>query len=219
MFNLFKPKPDMSDFDRQLLSSNLVGAKNLDELFYRERMITDAKTRELKENPIKGNYDYEHLKSIHRYLFKDIYVWAGFDRYEIGLRGEFKKGDTFFTTGNRLPEVADNLFSALEKENHFKHLSKNNFINSSASFLNGLNILHPFREGNGRTQRIFIEQLADNAGYKLNLSKVSKMAMIQASIQAGKGNLKGFEIIIRDNLEDKKKNIFPLMGEKKALKR
>ena len=203
MFDWLKPKPKMNDFDRQLLSSNLVGAKNLDELFYREKMITDAKTRELKENPIQGNFDYEHLKAIHRYLFKDIYVWAGFDRYEIGLRGEFRKGDTFFTTGNRLPEVADNLFSALGKENYFKHLSKDNFINSAASFFNGLNVLHPFREGNGRTQRIFIEQLADNAGYSLNLSGVSKSIMIQASIQAQKGNIKGFEIIINDRLQVK----------------
>ncbi len=219
MLGWFKSEQEMSDFDRQLLSSNLVGAKSLSELFEIERDITQVKTRELKENPIKGNYDYEHLKSIHRYLFNDIYVWAGFDRYEIGLRGEFRKGDTFFTTGNRLPEVANNLFSALEKENYFKHLSKNDFIKSAASFLNGLNMLHPFREGNGRTQRIFIEQLADNAGYKLNLSKVSKMVMIQASIQAEKGNIKGFEIIIRDNLENKKKNLFPLMGEKRGLKR
>jgi cell filamentation protein len=88
-----------------------------------------------------------------------------------------------------------------------------------ASFMNGLNILHPFREGNGRTQRIFMEKLAKNAGFDLDFSKVSKEIMIQASIQGSKGNTKGFEIIIRDNIQSKQKNLFPLQGSKKGLKR
>jgi len=203
MFDWLKPKPEMSDFDRQLLSSNIVGAKTLSELDERERMITTQKTRELKDNPIQGNLDYEYLKKIHKYLFKDVYVWAGMDRYDIGIRGDFRKGDTHFTPGNKLPEVSKILFEALQKENHFKDLKKDDFVKSVASFMNGLNMLHPFREGNGRTQRIFIEQLADNAGYHLDLSKVSKNIMIQASIQAEKGNTKGFEIIIGDNIKEK----------------
>jgi len=203
MFDWLKPKPEMSDFDKQLLSSNIVGAKTLAQLSDIERSITTVKTQELKNNPIQGNLDYQHLKEIHKYLFKDVYVWAGMDRYDIGIRGDFRKGDTHFTPGNKLPEVSKILFEALQKENHFKDLKKDDFVKSTASFMNGLNMLHPFREGNGRTQRIFIEQLADNAGYHLDLSKVSKNIMIQASIQAEKGNTKGFEIIIRDNIKEK----------------
>jgi len=203
MFDWLKPKPEMSEFDRQLLASNLVGAKSLEELSEIERDITQTKTRELKENPIQGNFDYTHLKEIHKYLFKDVYVWAGMDRYDIGIRGDFRKGDTHFTPGDKLPEVSKALFEALQKENHFKNLSKDEFTKSAASFMNGINMLHPFREGNGRTQRIFMEEMANHAGYHLNLSNVSKNIMIQASIQAGKGNLTGFEIIIRDNLSEK----------------
>jgi len=191
-------KPQMSEFEKELLSSNLVGAKSFAQLQEREKLITDAKTRELKQNPIEGNFDYAHLKKIHRFLFEDVYVWAGMDRYEIGLRGTFRKGNTHFTPGNKLPSVATALFDALSKENYFKDLAKVEFTKSMASFMNGLNILHPFREGNGRTQRIFIEQLASNAGFALDLSKVSKDIMIQASIQGSKGNIKGFEFIIRD---------------------
>ena len=203
MFDWLKPKPKINEFDKQLLASNLVGAKSLEQLSEIERSITTHRTRELKSNPIKGNFDYEHLKEINKYLFKDVYVWAGMDRYDIGIRGDFRKGDTHFTPGDKLPEVSKSLFDALQKENYFKDLSKDDFTKSAASFMNGLNMLHPFREGNGRTQRIYIEELANHAGYNLDLSNVSKNIMIQASIQAGKGNSKGFEIIIRDNLSEK----------------
>jgi hypothetical protein len=62
--------------------------------------------------------------------------------------------------------------------------------------------MHPFREGNGRTQRLFIEELAKNAGYELNLSNVSQSVMIQASIQGVKGNIKGYENIIKVYLKN-----------------
>ena len=203
MINWLKRKPTINDFDKQLLSSNIVGAKTLLDLHNKERDITDIRTKGLKTNPIDGAFDYVHLKSINKELFKDVYVWAGMDRYDLGIRGDFRKGDTHFTHGSKLPDVANELFKALEKENYFKDLDKIDFIKSAASFMNGINTLHPFREGNGRTQRLFIEQLAGNAGYNLDLSNVSNSIMTQASIQAHKGQLKSLEIIIKDNINKK----------------
>lgn len=201
MLSFWAKNDELNDFDKELLSSNLVGAKTLEELFKIERDITFAKQTVIRKNGIKGNFDYEHLKAIHKELFKDIYAWAGMDRYSIGYRDVFRKGDTEFTHGKRLPEVADKLFDALKDENYFKDLNKEDMIKSLASFLNGVNVLHPFREGNGRTQRLFIEELAKNAGYTLNLSNVSKNIIIQASIQGAKGNIKGYEIILREHLK------------------
>jgi len=202
MPSFFKSKSNTtSDFDRELLSQSLVGAKDMDDLLKKEKLITDLKLTKLRQNPIKGNYDYEHLKAIHEELFKDVYVWAGMDRYSIGYREVFRKGNTEFTHGNRLPEIATGLFDALKDENYFKELNKEAMIKSLASFLNGINILHPFREGNGRTQRLFIEELAKNAGFQLNLSNVSQSIMIQASIQGAKGNTKGYEIILKEHLK------------------
>ncbi len=140
------------------------------------------------------------------------------DRYEIGIRGDFRKGDTHFTPGNKIPGVAKNLFDALKAENYFKHTTKQDFVKSAAIFMNGLNILHPFREGNGRTQRIYMEQLAKNAGFVLDLSKVNKESMIQASVQGAKGNTKGFEIMIKNHIQSKQKNLFPLRNNEKGLK-
>ena len=74
-----------NDFDRQLLASNLLGAINLVELNEREREIALTKQLELELNPIKGNFDYQHLKDIHKKLFEDVYTFAGLDRADIGL--------------------------------------------------------------------------------------------------------------------------------------
>jgi len=186
----------MNNFDKELLASNLIGAKTIKELSIKERILTTDKIIQIKKNPILGNFDYAHLKEINRLLFEDIYIWAGHDRYDIGYRGVFRKGDTEFTHGKHLPEVANNLFDALKNENYFKHLTKEEFIKSAASFLNGLNILHPFREGNGRTQRLFMELLSQNAGYPIDLSTASKTTTIQACILGAKGKLAGFEKII-----------------------
>ena len=158
----------MNDFDKELLASNLIGAKTLKELSTKEQLLTTDKIIQIKKSPIPGDFDYAHLKEINRMLFVDIYVWAGFDRYDIGHRGVFRKGNTEFTHGNKLPEVAKDLFDALKRETYFKNLEREEFIKSAASFLNGLNILHPFREGNGRTQRLFMELLAQKAGYPID---------------------------------------------------
>jgi len=197
-------KNSLSDFDKELLSSNLVGARTINALFEIEGDIIEMKQQGLRKNPIHGNFDYEHLKSIHRELFKDVYVWAGYDRYDIGYRGMFRKGSSEFTNGGKLPKVALVLFGALKDENYFKGLDKEALVKSLASFSNGINILHPFREGNGRTQRLFMELLAKNTGYSLNLSSVSQSTMVQASIQGAKGNLKGFELMIKELLMPKK---------------
>jgi len=201
MFEWLNPIPEINEFDRQLLASNIVGAKSLDALAEKERKITNLRSLQLKTDPVQGNFDYNHFKKIHHYLFKDLFVWAGMDRYEIGIRGDFRKGDTCFTFGDKLPQVAKALFDALREENYFKGLDQESFIQSMASFMNGLNILHPFREGNGRAQRIFLELLAQNAGYPLNLSTLNKSTLTQACIQGSKGNLKGFEIFLKQLLQ------------------
>ena len=67
------------------MASYLVSAINLVELNEREREIALTKQLELELNPIKGNFDYQHLKDIHKKLFEDIYTFAGLDRADIGL--------------------------------------------------------------------------------------------------------------------------------------
>lgn len=92
------------------------------------------------------------------------------------------------------------MFEALQDEVYFKGQTLDTFTKSAASFMNGLNILHPFREGNGRTQRIFMEYVAQNAGYVLSFRDISAHEMIKASIVGAQGNIYLMEEIFRKAL-------------------
>ena len=184
-----------TDFDKELLVSNLLEAKNLTELYEKEKTLTNAKMIMLQSNPINGELDYTHLKNIHYFLFSNVYTWAGKDRHEANITAKFGKGTTLFTPYYKIPVVSKSLFDALKDENYFKGLNKDEFAKSAAVFMNGLNILHPFREGNGRVQRIFMEYLADSAGYALNFKDISDKEMLKASIYGVKGNLYLMEMI------------------------
>ena len=61
------------------------------------------------------------------------------------------------------------------------------FVNNIVDFYRVTNILHPFREGNGRTQRIFISQLIRHAGYEIKFSKISADDLMSATIKAANG--------------------------------
>ena len=149
-----------NSFDKELIDSNLLGATNLKELHRKE----NTKMLSLQENPIDGELDYAHLKAIHKFLFSEVYSWAGKDRYDANITAKFGKDTILFTPYERLPKVSKILFDALRDENYFKEQTKVEFIESASTFMNGLNILHPFREGNGRVQRIYMQYLAKNAG-------------------------------------------------------
>lgn len=177
-----------NSFDEELLDSNLLGAKNLQELHEKEKLLTNIKMQILEEQPIEGSLDYKHLKDIHKFLFCDIYSWAGKDRYDASITAKFGKDTTLFTPYDKLPKVAENLFTSLKEETYFKGQSKTEFAQSTSIFMNGLNILHPFREGNGRVQRIFMQYLANNAGYNLDFKNISSENMIRASIDGAQGD-------------------------------
>ncbi len=177
-----------NSFDKELIASNLLGATNLQELHQKEKVLTHTKMLMLKDKPIKGSLDYKHLKDIHRFLFSEVFTWAGQDRYDAHITAQFGKGSTLFTPYEKLPLVSKILFDTLKNENYFKGQNKEDFIESAAIFMNGLNILHPFREGNGRVQRIYMEYLANNAGYLLNFQGVTAEEMVTASIMGANGD-------------------------------
>jgi cell filamentation protein len=179
----------LNSFDKELISSNLLGATNLEELHRKEKLLTNTKMLSIQENPIEGNLDYVHLKAIHKFLFSEVYSWAGQDRYDAHITAKFGKDTTLFTPYEKLPSVSKILFDALSDEKYFKGQDKIKFIESASTFMNGLNILHPFREGNGRVQRIYMQYLAKNAGYELNFENISSEEMVQASIEGAQGNL------------------------------
>lgn len=166
-----------------------------EELSRYERVIAAARLMQFYINPVKGNFDFEHFKKIHHHIFQDIYDWAGKERTV-----NIAKGTTVFCLVQNIKPYADTIFSDLKKDNCLKNLGPDDFSKKTAHYLNEINLLHPFREGNGRTQREFIRELALNAGYDLNFSKVTAREMIEASIKSLYG-LNGFERLIKTHLK------------------
>jgi cell filamentation protein len=144
----------------------------------------------------KGHFDVEHLKAIHRYLFQDVYQWAGHTRDEpvalsdgtIATEPVLRKtGGKPFLDGALIAERLDRIARTLASEGYLRGLKRREFAGRAADLMIDLNAVHPFREGNGRTLRIFMEALAREARHRLDFSVVSRERMIQASI-AGNEN-------------------------------
>ncbi|MBZ7980342.1 Fic family protein [Campylobacter sp. RM12640] len=113
-----------------------------------------------------------------------------------------------FCNGQFIPNEVNRIFSNLEKQNYFKNCkSIDELAKNLAEFIGDLNALHPFREGNGRTQKIFINQLVQNTGYKLDLRLIDKDKMIDASIKAMDCDYKKLETLIKVNLKSFKQNL------------
>lgn len=161
---------------------NRFGIKDDKQLSLIESQITFAKGSELERQPIKGNLDFEHYKAIHKYLFDEIYEWAG----QIRSVDMSKKG-TYFAKVNEIEKLADACFAKLKNENYFKNQDFNVFIDNIVDFYCVTNMLHPFREGNGRTQRIFISQLIRFAGYNIDVSSINTDDLMSATIHAANG--------------------------------
>ncbi|ECP6166000.1 cell filamentation protein Fic [Campylobacter coli] len=206
-------KESNEELFKRLITDNKLGIKD-EKLFDKEsRKYTSQRIDELITSPIKGNFDYQHLKNIHKHIFQDVFHWAGKDRMEVGLHGNFGKYApngtiTNFVPGKELDKYSKIIFDELAKNNYLKNSKDlNHFAKNLAKFMGEINALHPFREGNGRTQRIFLNELAKNAGYKLDLNLISKHKMIHACVEASQLKPGRLEALIKDNLKNFRQNL------------
>ena len=157
---------------------NKLGIQNAEKLKMAEREITSLKIANAKINKIAGKHDFEHLKRIHKYIFQDIYDWAGKVRWVNIAKGNL------FCHYEFIESNADTLFQQLKQENFLNDVSSEDMPIRLAYYFSEINVIHPFREGNGRTQRLFIEYLAEKNGYTIDFSNITKQEMIQASAEA-----------------------------------
>lgn len=154
MSNLYENRKSQYCYENSNVLINKLDLKDSKKLRYYEAKITAAKLLGLRKMGVTGNFDIEHLKSIHKYLFEDIYPFAGKIRTEDIAKDSFR-----FAKWEYIEDQLKELLNKLNSEN-FKNLSKEDFAKKLAYYMAELNVLHPFREGNGRTTREFIRQLA-----------------------------------------------------------
>ncbi len=156
---------------------NKLNIKNNDILKKAEEEITLIKQMELLKNPIKGKFTKSHLFSIHRFIFEDIYRFAGKVRRE-----QISKADTLFYPPDLINRELDKLFMKIKEQNILHEKNEERIFENLAYIMAELNIIHPFREGNGRTIREFIRAMAKKQGYDLNWGNAPKQELLEASI-------------------------------------
>jgi cell filamentation protein len=154
---------------------NKLGLSVTGELEAAEREITHAALIFLKEAPVRPSYDLAHLCAIHRRIFGDIYDWAGQLRTVAIAKG------TWFCLPPCIESAAAEVFQALHGESLLRGLSRDVFTERLTYYLGEVNAVHPFREGNGRAQRAFFEQLASDAGFILDGQHLDADRNISAS--------------------------------------
>ena len=142
-----------------------------------EEEITLIKQMELLKNPIKGNFSKAHLMNIHKFIFEDIYSFAGKIRKE-----QISKADTLFYPPNLIDRELDKVFAKIKEKNMLKETDEEKVFDNLAYVMAELNIIHPFREGNGRSIREFIRLMAKRMGYDLNWGNVDKEELLEASV-------------------------------------
>jgi cell filamentation protein len=155
---------------------NKLGLAAAAELAAAEREITHAALILLRESPVRPSYDLPHLREIHRRIFGDIYVWAGQVRMVAIAKG------SLFCLPQYIEPAAAEIFGQLGKEDFLRRLARKEFLDRLTYYLGEVNAVHPFREGNGRAQRAFFEQLASEAGYALDWQHLDANRNIAASV-------------------------------------
>ena len=146
----------------------------------------------------KGKFDSSHLRSIHKHGFKELYDWAGDFRSV-----DISKGDTTFCRSDYIESELNKLLNKLTNKDHCltNCADKEAFVTKFADYYCELNVIHPFREGNGRATRAFFQQLAEHNGYAFDLSNVTKEQWIQASIDGFNCDNSRLENILSEALQ------------------
>lgn len=169
----FYPPPD----DETL--RNLEGIRDPQQLQAFEYGATAIRQRQLHSRPalIRHTYDAAHVRAIHRYLFQDVFEWAGEYRTVNTSKGPNEFANVRGGIDSYLADV-----HRLVTERDWAGLDHAEFSTAAAAVLAYLNQAHPFREGNGRTAKIFLAHVAERSAFALDYALVTPLEWNNASM-------------------------------------
>jgi cell filamentation protein len=169
---------------------NKLGLQNQDDLDEVELALFLIRADE--EFPY-GRLDYPHYMALHHHLFQDVYEWAGQPRtIRIGKSGNW------FCYPEYIDKQMKTVFAFLERLNFLMDMLPREFASNAAHILAEINAIHPFREGNGRTQLTFLSLLTDNAGLPFGAEELVRERVLDAMIQSFDGNEQPLADLIMD---------------------
>jgi cell filamentation protein len=154
-----------------------------------EQLMFDSRAAEALPD---GSFDFNHYRALHHHFFQDVYVWAG------ELRTiRTGKGENWFCYPEYIEREAERLFGAAAERGDLAGAeSRDAFANGAAWFLGELNAIHPFREGNGRIQLVFLTMLTRKASYRLDERKLRPKLFLDAMIASFSGNISSLAVEI-----------------------
>ncbi len=167
---------------------NKFGLKIDDELQKVEQSLTEIAAFEIKQQP--PPYDLGYLCIIHQHLFQQIYEWAGQIRTV-----DISKYRTRFCNCRRIEPEANRLFQGLAEADYYTNDSRKELVVNVSELYVEINMIHPFREGNGRAQRILFDHIVVNCDYELSLESVTENEWTEANIAGAYGDNKPMEKI------------------------
>ena len=134
-----------------------------------EQVVTAGRASQLQGDPglVERTFDADHWKAIHGHLFQDVYEWAGEFRTV-----DIHKGGHSFVPERDVQHYADEILGQIRALDMFAGEDRDGVVDGLVNSMQALNIIHPFREGNGRTQRILGQHIAEYAGHLLDWSEI-----------------------------------------------
>jgi cell filamentation protein len=146
---------------------NELRTRDPDVLRQVEARIVSVREVAIARETLPGEYDLDHLKRFHRYLFRDVYAWAGETRTV-----DIARSGAPFAHWRYVDDHVSSILDDVRRAGWLIGLKFEPFVERLAHYYGELNAAHPFREGNGRTQRAFLRQLSAAAGYRLEWSQL-----------------------------------------------
>lgn len=177
---------------------NRFDIRNQKQLSLVEQKLVTGLAAQLEQEVTFENVNFAFYKGLHKALFGDLYDWAGTVR-KITIS---KKG-TVFCRAEAIEQIADACFSRLKQQNYLNGLNREAFIDKLTALYDDLNMLHPFREGNGRTLRLFITLLVKNTGRKIFFDRCDADLLTIATIHAAQGAKDLLYQVFSDIIEDR----------------
>lgn len=161
---------------------NSLGITNTHDLIAAENDFSELRLIQLVQKPILGEFDLLHARKVHAFIFQDIYPWAGEVRSV-----DIAKGSCFFLSQSLIAPYFDQITLGIHDSGLIggaRVTPRRQFCDKAGQFIGMFNNAHPFREGNGRTQRELLRLLALKHGYAIDWSGTSPGSMRQACIAA-----------------------------------
>ncbi|WP_156851078.1 BID domain-containing T4SS effector [Bartonella refiksaydamii] len=173
---------------------NKYGIKNPQKLYERCAHEAARAAVNFRHEPLPRKFDADYLKSIHWNLFYNTFEWAGQTRdqsftFADGTTARMpamrpKGYEAPFAVGSQIQRELKQLGQKLTAKSNLQGLSRQEFALEAAEVFIALDHAHPFRKGNGRTQRMFMEKLGQAAGHPIDFSVITKERLTKASIAA-----------------------------------